>query len=80
MSKTETETIEYKKSLAELKEGLISIVAILNKHKHGELWFGIRNDGKAVGIDAKEKTLSKTFRNCLRLSAEVSDKVFKNVP
>ena len=33
MTKTETETIEYKKSLAELKEGLISIVAILNKHK-----------------------------------------------
>ena len=57
MTKTETETIEYKKSLAELKEGLISIVAILNKHKHGELWFGIRNDGKAVGIDANEKTL-----------------------
>ena len=57
ITKTETETIEYKKSLAELKEGLISIVAILNKHKHGELWFGIRNDGKAVGVEANEKTL-----------------------
>jgi ATP-dependent DNA helicase RecG len=50
MTKTETETIEYKKSLAELKEGLISIVAILNKHKHGELWFGIRNDGKRSAL------------------------------
>jgi len=48
MTKTETETIEYKKSLVELKEGFISIVAILNKHKHGELWFGMRNDGRAA--------------------------------
>jgi hypothetical protein len=30
----EDETIEYKKSLTQLKEGLISIVAILNKHKN----------------------------------------------
>ena len=36
---TETETLELKKSLAELKEGLISMSAILNKHGAGELWF-----------------------------------------
>jgi len=57
MTKTESETIEYKKSLSELKEGLISIAAILNKHKHGELWFGVRNDGTAAGVEANEKTL-----------------------
>jgi ATP-dependent DNA helicase RecG len=45
----ENETIEFKKSLAELKEGLISIAAILNKHGNGELWFGVQNDGRAVG-------------------------------
>ena len=33
----EDETIEFKKSLAELKAGLISIVAMLNKHGAGEL-------------------------------------------
>jgi hypothetical protein len=57
MSKTESETIEYKKSLSELKEGLISIAAILNKHRHVELWFGIRNDGTVAGLVANEKTL-----------------------
>ena len=33
----ESETKEFKKSLAELKTGLISIAAILNKHGRGEL-------------------------------------------
>jgi len=31
----ESETVELKKSLAELKQGLVSIVAILNKHRAG---------------------------------------------
>ena len=38
----ESETIEYKKSLAELSDGLNSIAAILNKHGRGALWFGIK--------------------------------------
>lgn len=38
----ETETIEYKKSTGELKEAIISIVAILNKHKKGTLYFGVK--------------------------------------
>lgn len=29
----------------------------MNKHVYGELWFGIRNDGNAVGFDVNEKTL-----------------------
>ena len=53
----ETETIEYKKSTGELKEGIISIVAILNKHNGGELYFGIRNDGVVTGQDISDKTL-----------------------
>ena len=53
----ETETIEYKKSTSELKEGIISIVAMLNKHNGGELYFGIRNDGVAVGQTISDKTL-----------------------
>ncbi|MCL2776310.1 MAG: putative DNA binding domain-containing protein [Oscillospiraceae bacterium] len=54
---SETETIEYKKSTSELREGIISVVAILNKHNGGELYFGIRNDGVAVGQDISDKTL-----------------------
>lgn len=36
----ESETVEHKKSTSELKEGVSSIAAILNKHKAGELYFG----------------------------------------
>ncbi|HOI67984.1 MAG TPA: ATP-binding protein, partial [Thiomonas arsenitoxydans] len=54
---TETETIELKKSLAELKQGLVSLAAMLNKHGQGELWFGIAPNGKAVGLEINEKTL-----------------------
>ena len=53
----ETETIEYKKTTSELKDGIISIVAILNKHNGGELYFGVRNDGYVVGQDISDKTL-----------------------
>lgn len=53
----ESESIELKRGLAELKDGLISIAAILNKHGAGELWFGVRSDGIMVGLDVSEKTL-----------------------
>ena len=42
----ESEAVEFKQSLAELSEGLISLAAILNKHSGGELWFGLKNDGR----------------------------------
>ena len=35
----ETEQIEYKKSIGELKEAMLSIVAILNKHQKGGIVF-----------------------------------------
>ena len=44
----ESEKLEYKKSISELKEAIISIVSILNKHGMGELFFGINNDGKKI--------------------------------
>lgn len=39
----ETETLEYKKTTGEMKEAVISIASILNKHQKGELYFGINN-------------------------------------
>ena len=53
----ESETLEFKKSVSELKEGLISITAMLNKHGYGELWFGIGPDGTPKGMTITEKTL-----------------------
>ena len=61
---TESETIELKKSTSELKEAIISMSAMLNKHQHGEIYFGIKNDGAVVGQMISEKTIrdiSKTI-------------------
>jgi ATP-dependent DNA helicase RecG len=55
----ESEKLEYKKSISELKEAIISIVSILNKHGIGELFFGINNDGKKIKLDINETTLRK---------------------
>lgn len=53
----ETEMVEFKRSTSELREGMESIASILNKHGHGELYFGVRTDGEVVGQDVSEKTL-----------------------
>lgn len=45
----ETERVEHKKSTSELKEGMQSIAAILNKHGAGELYFGVCDDGEIIG-------------------------------
>ena len=54
----ETEILELKRSTSELKEAMISIAAILNKHQRGELYFGIKNDGTVVGQMISDKTLT----------------------
>lgn len=53
----ETETMELKKSTSELKEAIISLVAMLNKHQRGGVIFGIRNDGTVVGQQVSDKTI-----------------------
>ena len=53
----ETETLEFKKSTGELKEAMHSICAILNKHQHGELYFGVKPDGTVVGQAVTEESL-----------------------
>lgn len=72
----ESETVELKKSLAELKQGLISIVAILNKHKAGTLWFGIRDSGIATGIEANDKTLRDISQ---AIAAHIEPKIFPKI-
>ena len=53
----ETETLEFKKSTGELKEAVLSICAILNKHQHGELYFGVKPDGTVIGQVVTEESL-----------------------
>ncbi|MFA6569136.1 MAG: ATP-binding protein [Victivallales bacterium] len=72
----ESETIEFKKGLAELKEGIVSIAAILNKHGEGRLWFGIRNCGKAVGVEVNEKTLRDLSQS---IAAHIEPRIYPRI-
>ena len=64
----ETETLEFKKSTGELKEAMVSISSILNKHGIGTLYFGVRPNGDVVGQDVSETSLR-----------DVSRTVFENI-
>jgi ATP-dependent DNA helicase RecG len=72
----ESETVELKKSLAELKEGLISIAAILNKHRRGELWFGIAPNGDAFGLEINEKTLRDVSQ---AIAAHIEPRIYPQI-
>jgi hypothetical protein len=45
----ESETVELKKSTSELKEAIISIGAMLNKHSKATVYFGIDDSGAVFG-------------------------------
>lgn len=65
----ETEQVEFKKSTGELKEGIISIASILNKHGSGELYFGVKNNGDVIGQQITDETMrdvSQGIRNHLK--------------
>ncbi|OIN98269.1 ATP-dependent DNA helicase [Candidatus Desantisbacteria bacterium CG1_02_49_89] len=57
MQLKESENVEFKKSTSELKEAVIAISAILNKHAKGKVYFGIKNDGTVVGQEIGGKTI-----------------------
>ena len=72
----ETETLEFKKSTGELKEGVISIGAILNKHQKGELYFGVKPDGTPIGQEITEKTLRDVSQ---AISNHVEPQIFPEI-
>ena len=49
MENRENEHIEFKKSTGELKEGMVSLVSMLNKNGQGTVYFGVKNNGDIVG-------------------------------
>lgn len=65
----ESETVEFKRSTSELKEGIISLSAMLNKHGEGTLYFGVKNNGDIVGQNELNE-------NTVR---EVSQKINDNI-
>ena len=54
---SETEGIEFKKSTGEMKEGMISLASMLNKHGRAVVYFGVRNDGEVIGQQIGDRTL-----------------------
>lgn len=58
MKYQESETIELKASLAELDVSLVDVCALLN-HRGGNLYFGVRPDGRIVGLTVADSTLLK---------------------
>lgn len=55
----ENETIEFKKTTGELKEAIISISSMINKHGLATLYFGVNPKGEVLGQDISEETLRK---------------------
>lgn len=72
----ETETLEFKKTTGELKEGVISIAAILNKHQKGELYFGVKPDGVPIGQQISEKTLRDISQE---ISNHIEPKIYPEI-
>jgi ATP-dependent DNA helicase RecG len=72
----ESETEELKKSTSELKEAIISIASILNKHQQGALYFGIERGGEVVGQTVTENTLRDISR---AISEHIEPKIFPKI-
>lgn len=60
----ETETLEFKKSLAELDKGIVSLTAMLNKGGFGKVVFGVDNKGGIVGTELGNETIRKISIRC----------------
>ena len=74
--KEETEILEFKTSTAELPAALNSIVAILNKHGKGTVYFGIKNNGEIVGQQIGEGTVRDVTRT---ISENIEPKIYPDV-
>ncbi len=58
----ETETLEFKRTTAELKVACISICAMLNKHGVATLYFGVKPNGDICGQQVSESSLRDVSR------------------
>ncbi len=58
----ESEVLEFKETTKELDEAIIDISAMLNKHGRGLLYFGVKNNGDAIGFDIGQDTLRDISR------------------
>lgn len=79
----ENENIEFKKTTNEIKEAMVSISAILNKHGIGTIYFGIKSNGEVSGQDVSESSLrdvSRTIYESIKpqIYPTITEVVFEN--
>jgi len=58
IDKGESESLEFKTSLAELDRGIQELASMANT-KGGMVLFGIKDDGEIIGVDVNQKALEK---------------------
>ncbi|MCR5135742.1 MAG: putative DNA binding domain-containing protein [Oscillospiraceae bacterium] len=58
----EDEYREFKKTTGELNESMVSVSAMLNKHRHGKVYFGLKNDGTPHPFTITDSTLRDVSR------------------
>ena len=58
----EDEFNEFKKTTGELNEAMVSISAILNKHGHGIIYFGLKNNGTPFSFTISDAILRDVSR------------------
>ena len=77
----ENEEVELKKSLTQLKEGIISMCSMLNKGNKGIVYFGINDDSRVVGVDIGKRTIAdithEIQNNLKPLPLKIEIKTFK---
>ncbi len=60
---SENETTEFKKSLAQLDKGILSLTAMINRRNGGTVYFGVDDDGTVIGVkpgpDSPEKVRNR---------------------
>ena len=76
MKYNETEKLELKKSTSELRDGIKSICAILNKHQKGKLIFGIKPNGEVIGQQIGANTLRDISQ---KIANSIEPKIFPEV-
>ena len=64
----EDEYTEFKRTTAELNEAMISISSMLNKHRQGGIYFGLKNDGTPYKFTITGSTIR-----------DVSRKIFESI-
>ena len=69
----ENEQIEFKETTAELNDAMDDISAILNKHKSGILYFGVKDNGEVIGFQIGKDTESDISR---KIANSIEPKIY----